>query len=164
MEFSCVRNRCTMRSFELITTSLLPLTHVENALPHTGVRSIARENSLVPEQARGPAWMAGRLRFLVAGAAVPLLLGVTGLQGGEDFAREVLITREEPSDRRWEVTLETAGLFGVRNPNYYVIAPQLLSLAWQPFPNGKSAQCASEDKSSQRSSERRYCMAPKVTL
>ncbi len=78
--------------------------------------------------------MAGGLRFAVVAAAAALLLAATGLQGGEDFAREVLITREKPSDRRWEITLETAGLFGVRNPNNYVIAPQLLSLAWQPFP------------------------------
>jgi lipid A 3-O-deacylase len=120
-----------MRSFELMTMSLPPLTQFENALPHYGVRSIARESA---GGARGLAWLAGGLRSAVVAMAATLILGATGLQGGEDFAREVLVTRERPGDKRWEVALETAGLFGVRNPNNYVIAPQLLSLAWQPFP------------------------------
>ena len=87
-----------------------------------------------PARVRGLASTAGGLRFAIAGAIVAFLLGATGLQAGENFSEEVLITRETPRDRRWEITLETAGVFGVRNPNNYVIAPQLLSLAWQPFP------------------------------
>ena len=77
--------------------------------------------------------IAVHLRFAVVAAAT-LLLGPTGLKGGDDFSREVLVMREKPGDRRWEIALETGALFGVRNPNNYVIAPQLLSLAWQPFP------------------------------
>ena len=85
-----------MRSFELMTMSLLPLTQFENALPHSGARSIARER---PGGARGLAWLAGGLRSSIVAAAATLLLGATGLQGGEDFAREVFVTRERPGDK-----------------------------------------------------------------
>jgi hypothetical protein len=39
-----------------------------------------------------------------------------------------------PIAKRWEVSLETGCIFGLGNPNNYVIAPQFLNLAWQPFP------------------------------
>ena len=112
-----------------MTVSLLRLTL--NALPHSGTRSIAERCG--PGKSRRLMSIAVHLRFAVVAAAT-LLLGPTGLKGGDDFSREVLVMREKPGDRRWEIALETGALFGVRNPNNYVIAPQLLSLAWQPFP------------------------------
>ncbi len=88
LEFSCVRNRYTMRSFELMTMSLPPLTQFENALPHYGVRSIARESA---GGARGLAWLAGGLRSAVVAMAATLILGAvdsddTPFGQGEDFA------------------------------------------------------------------------------
>ena len=127
--FLASANPVQVRSFKLMTVSLLRLTL--NALPHSGTRSIAERCG--PGKSPRLMSIAVHLRFAVVAAAT-LLLGPTGLKGGDDFSREVLVMREKPGDRRWEIALETGALFGVRNPNNYVIAPQLLSLAWQPFP------------------------------
>ncbi|HEY5814171.1 MAG TPA: acyloxyacyl hydrolase [Terrimicrobiaceae bacterium] len=77
-----------------------------------------------------------RGRFSLIVCAVAVLLG--GTMKGESLPKTILVEEEKVSkERRWEVSLETAGLFGLRNPNNYVIAPQFLSLAWQPFPQWK---------------------------
>ena len=67
-------------------------------------------------------------------AAIAFLLTAAGLMADGELVRQPL---EAPREKRWEIAFETAGIFGVRNPNRYVIAPQLLSLAWQPFPQWK---------------------------
>jgi hypothetical protein len=66
--------------------------------------------------------------------AAGLLFGANWLQAGEELREELLANRQIQRERRWEIALETGWIFGVRNPNNYVIAPQLLSVAWQPFP------------------------------
>jgi lipid A 3-O-deacylase PagL len=76
-----------------------------------------------------------RLRT-VAGAVAVLFVGTIGLEA-EGNLKNVLFTPEMSREKRWEVSLETGGIFGLRNPNHYVIAPQFLSLAWQPFPQWK---------------------------
>ncbi len=38
---------------------------------------------------------------------------------------------EKPT--RWEVSLETAQMIGLRNPNNYYFSTQMLNLAWEPF-------------------------------
>jgi Lipid A 3-O-deacylase (PagL) len=119
-----------MRSFALMSTSLISLLVVKDSLSHPKEPTVAPQNSVETGQLRGIASLAGDLRFAVVGAVAAFLVGATGLQAGENLSEEV---REASRDSRWEITLETAGLFGVRNPNNYVIAPQLLSLAWQPF-------------------------------
>ena len=119
-----------MRSFALMSTSLIPLAVVQDFLSHSREPSVAGENSAETGRLRGMVSLAGDLRFAVAGAIAAFLVGATGLQAGENLSEKV---REAPRNGRWEITFETAGLFGVRNPNNYVIAPQLLSLAWQPF-------------------------------
>ena len=131
LEFYCVQHARTMQSFALMSTSLIPLVVVQDYLPRSREPSVAQEISVETGRLRGMASLAGDLRFAVAGAVAAFLLCVTGLQAGENLSQEV---REAPRNSRWEITLETAGLFGVRNPNNYIIAPQLLSLAWQPFP------------------------------
>jgi len=100
-----------------------------------GIRSRAWEGSTRTGRVRRLASMARGLRSaIIAGAVAVLFLGTIELRADENHSKEILITQEASRDRRWEISLETAGLFGVRNPNHYVIAPQLLSLAWQPFP------------------------------
>jgi hypothetical protein len=61
---------------------------------------------------------------------IVFLLGATMLQAEE----KTVTAAQSPGERRWEVSLETGCLFGLGNPNNYVIAPQFLNLAWQPFP------------------------------
>jgi hypothetical protein len=73
-----------------------------------------------------------RLAMIVWAVAL-LVLGTIGLEAEEIHSKSILLAREVSRERRWEVSLETAGIFGLRNPNHYVIAPQFLSLAWQPF-------------------------------
>jgi hypothetical protein len=76
----------------------------------------------------------GSTRFVIAGIVAGFLPCASGLRAGESVSDQALIAWEAPRNERWEIALETAAIFGVRNPNHYVIAPQLLSLAWQPFP------------------------------
>jgi hypothetical protein len=64
-------------------------------------------------------------------AGILFLLGATTLQAEE---KSVLTAPQSPIEKRWEVSLETGCIFGLGNPNNYVIAPQFLNLAWQPFP------------------------------
>jgi hypothetical protein len=73
-----------------------------------------------------------RIFFPAVGAACLAIGFVSDLGAGT--WKESVFEHEPATRRQWEVGLETAGIFGVRNPNRYVLAPQLLSIAWQPFP------------------------------
>ncbi|HEY5706760.1 MAG TPA: acyloxyacyl hydrolase [Terrimicrobiaceae bacterium] len=96
-------------------------------------KTIPGANPSTTARLQGRGSVRGGFCLSIIGIFAALLLCATELQAGERFSREVLIDRERPRERRWEIALETSALFGVRNPNNYVIAPQLLSIAWQPF-------------------------------
>ena len=107
-----------------MTIALSPLNLLQDFLPRFKRRITARRNSV----------KMGRMRFVMIGAVASFLLCAKELQAGESVSEQAVLAWEAPRDGRWEIALETAGIFGVPNPNHYVIAPQLLSLAWQPFP------------------------------
>ena len=60
------------------------------------------------------------------------LLASAGFVRAGGSVHKDLIEPPPPPDYRWEVAQETAVTFGISNPNHYVVAPQVISLRWQP--------------------------------
>ena len=65
----------------------------------------------------------------------PVLLACTLLWPTAAHSGMPNLEPHQERHRRFEVSLESMQLFGIDNPNRYWIAPQILSVAWQPFPD-----------------------------
>ena len=125
LRFSCI---CDARTMRFLRDYVL-------TFPLGGGESWSQEKCLDRTLRQTPA--ASALRCVTVLTAAVFFLGTVALRADEIDLKGTLATQETVHDKRWEVSLETGCIFGLKNPNNYVIAPQFFSLGWQPFPQWK---------------------------
>jgi Lipid A 3-O-deacylase (PagL) len=117
---------CTMSTLEILIGGAEKFVqNVVGSIP----RDEAKEHSAILA-------VAPSMRSAIAALVAACVILGNELQAGQEISGEALV-RQTHSEKRWEVGLETGCIFGLRNPNNYVILPQFLSIAWQPFPEWK---------------------------
>jgi hypothetical protein len=125
LEFYCVQHARTMRSFALMSTSLIPLAVVQDFLSHSREPSVARENSAETGRLRGMASLAGDLRFAVAGAIAAFLVGATGLQAGENLSEPFQQWQMGPVRIRGQILATFLGEAILHGPESYFLGGAL---------------------------------------